>query len=268
MLQRRLKHSRGGCFILDPLIPAKARKAVERGQPVEPNIASPAALIGDPSRAAMLQALMDGRAHPAGALAWAAGLSAQAASNHLAKLVDGGLVGVEREGRHRYYRLANAEVAHVLEALAVLAAPVRSLEQPRSPQARALREGRCCYGHLAGRLGIAVTHALVARGVLVPAEGKLYAIPPVGRAWFEDLGLNLETLRSRRGAARQCLDWTERRHHLAGPVGVALLGRMVALGWIETVAGSRAARLTTLGRAELRARLRVDLEALEGLEAA
>ncbi|MBO9559691.1 MAG: helix-turn-helix transcriptional regulator, partial [Caulobacter sp.] len=104
---------------------------------MEANIASPAALIGDPSRAAMLQALQDGRAHPAGALAWAAGLTAQAASNHLAKLVDGGLVNVEREGRHRYYRLANAQVAHVLEALACLAAPVRSLEQPRSPQARA-----------------------------------------------------------------------------------------------------------------------------------
>jgi DNA-binding transcriptional ArsR family regulator len=235
---------------------------------VEANIASPAALIGDPSRAAMLQALQDGRAHPAGALAWAAGLTAQAASNHLAKLVDGGLVSVEREGRHRYYRLANAEVAHALEALAVLAAPVRSLEQPRSREARALRDGRCCYGHLAGRLGIAVTDALVARGVLCPADGKLYAVSAEGRAWFEDLGLDLAAPRSKRGAARQCLDWTERRHHLAGPLGVGLLSRMVALGWIETLAGSRAARLTTLGREELRQRLGVDLESLEGREAA
>jgi DNA-binding transcriptional ArsR family regulator len=235
---------------------------------MEANIASPAALIGDPGRAAMLQALMDGRAHPAGALAWAAGLTAQAASNHLAKLVDGGLVSVEREGRHRYFRLANAEVAHALEALAVLAAPVRSLEQPRSPQARALREGRCCYGHLAGRLGIAVTDALVEQGLLCPVDGKLYEIPLAGRAWFEDLGLDLDTLRSKRGTARQCLDWTERRHHLAGPLGVTLLSRIVALGWIETVAGSRAARLTTLGREELRKQLGVDLEAVEGRAAA
>ena len=235
---------------------------------MEANIASPAALIGDPGRAAMLQALQDGRAHPAGALAWAAGLSAQAASNHLAKLVDGGLVSVEREGRHRYYRLANAEVAHVLEALAVLAAPVRSLEQPRSPLARALRDGRCCYGHLAGRLGIAVTDALLDRDLIRPAADKLYEVTPTGRAWFEDLGLDLAALRSKRGAARQCLDWTERRHHLAGPLGVALLSRMVALGWIETAAGSRAARLTTLGREEVRARLGVDLEAVEGREAA
>ena len=235
---------------------------------MEANIASPAALIGDPSRAAMLQALQDGRAHPAGALAWAAGLTAQAASNHLAKLVDGGLLSVEREGRHRYYRLANAEVAHVLEALAVLAAPVRSLEQPRSPKARALREGRCCYGHLAGRLGIAVTDALAARGLIVPAADKLYDVTAQGRAWFEDLGVAAEASRSKRGLARQCLDWTERRHHLAGPLGVALLSRMVALDWIDADRASRAVKLTTRGREELRARLGVDLEALEGREAA
>ena len=235
---------------------------------MEANIASPAALIGDPSRAAMLQALMDGRAHPAGALAWAAGLTAQAASNHLARLVDGGLLSVERQGRHRYYRLANAEVAHVLEALAVLAAPVRSLQQPRSPEARALRKGRCCYGHLAGRLGIAVTDALVARGVLELADDKLYAVPDAGRAWFGDLGLEPTALRAKRGVARQCLDWTERRHHLAGPLGVALLSRMVALGWIEADTGSRAVKLTMLGREELRLRLGVDLETMEGREAA
>jgi len=235
---------------------------------MEPNIASPAALIGDPGRAAMLQLLMDGRAHPAGALAWAAGLTAQAASNHLARLVDGGLVTVEREGRHRYYRLANAEVAHALEALAVLAAPVRSLEQPRSPQARALRDGRCCYGHLAGRLGIAVTDSLLDRGLITPADDKLYDVTPAGRAWFEDLGVAAPPSRSRRGLARQCLDWTERRHHLAGPLGVALLSRMVALGWIDADKASRAVRLTALGQAELLARLGVALEAVEGRAAA
>src|SRR6478752_10575990 len=135
-------------------------------------------------------------------------------------------------------------------------------------QARALRDGRCCYGHLAGRLGIAVTDALVAHDLIRPIDGKLYDVPPAGRAWFEDLGLDLEALRSKRGAARQCLDWTERRHHLAGPLGVSLLSRMVALGWIEAVAGSRAARLTGVGREELRKRLGVDLEAVEGRAAA
>ncbi len=197
---------------------------------MDANIATPAALIGDPTRAAMLQPLQDGRAQPASALAWAAGVTAQAASNHLAKLVDGGLLAVEREGRHRYYRLASAEVAHAIEALSVLATPVRSLEIPRSPKARALRDARCCYGHLAGRLGVRVCEALVDRDLIRPAAEKLYDVTPDGRRWFEDLGVAVDGLRSPRGVARQCLDWTERRHHLAGPLGVKLLEAMTQRG--------------------------------------
>jgi DNA-binding transcriptional ArsR family regulator/DNA-binding PadR family transcriptional regulator len=234
---------------------------------MDANIAAPAALIGDPTRAAMLQALQDGRAQPASALAWAAGVTAQAASNHLAKLVDGGLLAVEREGRHRYYRLANTEVAHALEALSVLATPVRSLETPRSPKARALRDARCCYGHLAGRLGVCVADALVARGLLTPEDEKLYAVTASGRAWFEDLGVDVSALRSPRGVARQCLDWTERRHHLAGPLGVKLLERMTALGWLAMEREGRAVRLTADGRHALRERLGVELDG-EGLRAA
>jgi DNA-binding transcriptional ArsR family regulator len=234
---------------------------------MDANIAAPAALIGDPTRAAMLQALQDGRAQPASALAWAAGVTAQAASNHLAKLVDGGLLAVEREGRHRYYRLASTEVAHALEALSVLATPVRSLETPRSPKARALRDARCCYGHLAGRLGVCVADALVARGLLTPEDDKLYAVTISGRAWFEDLGLDVSALRSPRGVARQCLDWTERRHHLAGPLGVKLLERMTALGWLAMEREGRAVRLTVDGRHALRERLGVELD-VEGLRAA
>lgn len=225
------------------------------------NIAAPAALIGDPTRAAMLQALMDGRAQPASALAWAAGVTAQGASNHLAKLVEGGLLTVEREGRHRYYRLAHPEVAHALEALSVLAAPVRSLETPRTPKARALRQARCCYGHLAGRLGVCVTEAMAARGLIAPADNKLYTVSPLGQAWFADLGIEVSALRSPRGVARQCLDWTERRHHLAGPLGVRLLDRMTALGWLTLEPQGRAVGLTPKGRTALRERLGVDLEA-------
>ena len=234
---------------------------------MDANIATPAALIGDPTRAAMLQALQDGRAQPASALAWAAGVTAQAASNHLAKLVDGGLLAVEREGRHRYYRLASAEVAHVIEALSVLAAPVRSLEVPRSPKARALRDARCCYGHLAGRLGVKVCDALLAHDLIRPAADKLYAVTPEGRRWFEDLGVSVDALRSPRGVARQCLDWTERRHHLAGPLGVKLLEAMTARGWLALEAKGRAVRLTVEGGQALRERLDVRLED-EGLAAA
>ncbi|MBI1682707.1 ArsR/SmtB family transcription factor [Caulobacter hibisci] len=227
---------------------------------MDANIATPAALIGDPVRAAMLQALQDGRAQPAGALAWAAGVSAQAASNHLSKLVEGGLLAVEREGRHRYYRLASAEVAHAIEALSAIAAPVRSLEIPRSPKARALREARCCYGHLAGRLGVKVAQALEEQDLLRPADGKLYAVTEAGTAWFAELGVEVAALASPRGVARQCLDWTERRHHLAGPLGVKLLDAMTARGWLAQAPQGRAVRLTPEGARELRARLGVDLD--------
>ncbi len=226
---------------------------------MDANIATPAALIGDPTRAAMLQALQDGRAQPASALAWAAGVTAQAASNHLSKLVDGGLLAVEREGRHRYYRLASAEVAHVIEALSVLATPVRSLAAPRSPKARALRDARCCYGHLAGRLGVRVCEALVERDLIRPEADKLYAVTDEGRAWFEDLGVDVGALRSPRGVARQCLDWTERRHHLAGPLGVRMLEAMTARGWFVLEAQGRAVRVTAAGERALRERLGVGL---------
>jgi predicted transcriptional regulator len=208
----------------------------------------------------MLQALQDGRAQPASALAWAAGVTAQAASNHLAKLVDGGLLAVERQGRHRYYRLASAEVAHAIEALSVLAAPIRALDTPRSSKARALRDARCCYGHLAGRLGVKVCDALIARDLLRPTADKLYEVTPEGRAWFEDLGVSVDSLRSTRGVARQCLDWTERRHHLAGPLGVKLLAALTARGWLTLETRGRAVRLTADGAQALRSLLGVSLD--------
>jgi DNA-binding transcriptional ArsR family regulator len=224
---------------------------------MDANIATPAALIGDPVRAAMLRALADGRAQPAGALAWAAGVSAQVASNHLAKLIAGGLLSVETEGRHRYYRLASPEVGDAIEALGRLAAPVRSLEQPRTPQARALRHARACYGHLAGQLGVAVAEALEAQDLLRPIGPKAYAVTPAGLTWFANLGVEAG------GGARRCLDWTERRHHLAGPVGVRLMARLVDLGWIAHDKTSRAVRLTAAGAAGLRERLGLDLSGLE-----
>jgi DNA-binding transcriptional ArsR family regulator len=227
---------------------------------MDANIATPAALIGDPTRAAMLQALQDGRAQPASALAWAAGVTAQAASNHLAKLVDGGLLAVEREGRHRYYRLASAEVAHAIEALSVLAAPVRSLEIPRSPKARALRDARCCYGHLAGRLGVRVCEALVDRDLIRPADGK--ALRRDGRrpALVRGAGRRrgCAALAERRRAAMPGLDRAP-----ASPGRAA--GREAAGGddrarWLALEAKGRAVRVTVEGAKALRERLGVWLE--------
>jgi DNA-binding transcriptional ArsR family regulator len=223
------------------------------------NIAAPAALIGDPVRSTILSALLSGRAEPASALARAAGVSPQAASNHLARLVDGGLLKVQAQGRHRYYRLASAEVAHALEALACLAAPPSVI----SPAMRAIRQARTCYSHLAGVLGVAVTDALLACGFLaLGADERYFRVTPQGNAWFLAFGVPPDKV----ATARRCLDCTERRWHLAGPLGVALLGRMKDLGWIEQARDSRAVTLTAAGRQGL-ARA-VDLDTAATLVAA
>jgi len=216
-----------------------------------------AALIGDTGRAAILTALADGRALPAGELAIAADLSAPAASAHLARLLDGGLLAVEREGRHRYYRLAGPGVATILESLAAHAGqPIRP-EAARTPQVHALRRARTCYDHLAGELGVAVAAALQGNGLLVAAEGKRLDVTPAGAAWFASvLGIDADGLKpGRHGVACLCLDWTERRHHMAGPLGTRMLQRCCDLGWLARIPQSRAVRLTICGRDSLRNRL-------------
>jgi DNA-binding transcriptional ArsR family regulator len=226
---------------------------------VEPNIASVAALIGDPARAAILLALADGRALPAGELAAFAGLSSSAASAHLSKLLDGGLLAVERAGRHRYYRFAGPAVAAALEGLAVIAAqqPSRRVAV-RSPEAQALRYARSCYDHLAGELGVTIAYAMRDRGLIAPVEqGKSVDVTEAGVAWLETvLGIDLSRLRpGRHGLACKCLDWTERRHHLAGPLGARLFQRCCELGWLTRTPQSRVVRLTRKGRDGLRAQL-------------
>jgi DNA-binding transcriptional ArsR family regulator len=237
--------------------------------PDEPNIAFAASLIGDPTRAAILLALFDGRAQPAGALAFAANVTAQVASNHLAKLVAGRLLTVETEGRHRYYRLADARVAGALEALSALAGPVRSIEQPRSPKARQLRLARCCYDHLAGRLGVAVTETLERRGHLVNADcadpnGKSFDVSAAGQRWLCELGIDSAAIKpTKRGLARRCLDWTERRHHLAGPLGRTLFQRFCDLNWVVRDDASRAVRVTMKGAQAFKAQFAVDVAAMQ-----
>ena len=226
----------------------------------EPGIATVAALIGDIGRAAMLTALVDGRALPAGELAAAAGLSPPAASAHLARLTDGGLLAVERAGRHRYYRLAGPEVAAILEALASHAGQPLRPTAARTPQVRALRHARTCYDHLAGELGVAVAAALENRGLLVPAGGKRLDVTPAGVAWFAAvLGIDVGALKlGRHGVACRCLDWTERRHHMAGPLGARVLQRCCDLGWLVRAPQTRAVRLTGRGRDRLREELGID----------
>jgi DNA-binding transcriptional ArsR family regulator len=212
-------------------------------------IADVGALVGEPTRAAMLLALIDGRALPAGELARAAGLSAAATSLHLAKLTQGGLLVAHKEGRHRYYRLANVDVAHALEALGVIATaspPARAL----SPERAALRAARTCYDHLAGVLAVALVDKMQREGVVRPEGERHLAITPRGADWLADtLQIDVDALAAgRRPLARGCLDWTERRPHVAGALGAAILDRLLAMRWAARIEGSRALRITTRGR--------------------
>jgi DNA-binding transcriptional ArsR family regulator len=204
-------------------------------------------------------ALADGRAQPAGELAYAAGVTAQTASSHLAKLLAGGLLSVETEGRHRYYRLAGSHVALALENLASIAPGGTVRRMPRSREARDLQFARCCYDHLAGGLGVAVTKALQERALIVAAEDKQFEVTADGVEWFSSMGLDMAALKpTRRGLARQCLDWTERRHHLAGPLGVAFMTQLCAKGWVRRVKNSRVVQVTPKGWAGLKEQLDVD----------
>ena len=227
-----------------------------------PAVSSAAFLIADPTRAAMLMALADGRAQPAGELAYAAGVTAQTASSHLAKLLAGGLLLVETQGRHRYYRLAGSHVALVLENLASIASvlPGGTVRRtPRSREARELQFARCCYDHLAGGLGVAVTQALQDRAFIVATADKQFEVTHDGMAWFSAMGLDVAAVKpTRRGLARQCLDWTERRHHLAGPLGVAFMTQLCAKGWLRRLKNSRAVQVTPKGWAGLKEELGVD----------
>lgn len=221
-------------------------------------IAEIAALLGDPARAHMLLALMGGPALTAGELARQAGVSAPTASGHLARLAAAGVVAARAQGRHRYYRLASREIAEVLHALMLAATMGPPRHRPPGPRDGALRLARSCYDHLAGRLAVALLAALEARGHLrLSADGEAVEPTPQGRAFLAEFGLDLDgpgqTTRhaSRRPLCRTCLDWSERRPHLAGRLGAGLLERLLALGWLTRVPGSRALTLTRAGEAGL-----------------
>lgn len=221
-------------------------------------LAGAANLLGEPARAAMLLELMHGRALPAGELADAGNVTAQTASGHLAKLVEGGLLQMERQGRHRYYRLANAEVADAVEALMVLARVGRKRETS-VPEVGTLAHARTCYAHLAGWLGVEIADALQANGILLAAGGRAFAVTERGREWFEEMGVAVNGAHEGANAklARQCIDWTERRPHVAGALGVAMYRRFVALRWIAPMKSTRAVRVTLDGKRELWKRLRI-----------
>jgi DNA-binding transcriptional ArsR family regulator len=219
------------------------------------DIAAAAALMADPSRAAVLAELTDGRALPPSELAEVAGVSRSTISEHLAKLERAGFLTVEKGGRNRYFRLAGPEIAAAVEALAALAPrlPVRSLKHSR--RAGALSAARTCYGHLAGRLGVGITDAMLARG-LIEREGEVFLLTDAGATWLE----HLEIANPPR-AGKACNDWSERRPHLAGRLGVALTSGLFELAWLQRTQRAREVRVTLQGQVSLSRELSLQIGA-------
>jgi DNA-binding transcriptional ArsR family regulator len=241
------------------------------------DIASIGALVADRGRAKILLALGDGRALPASVLADEAGVAASTASAHLGKLVTGGLLRVERHGRHRYFRIAGPQVGELIEALARVSPPaqVRSLKQ--GSKAQAVRFARTCYDHLAGMLGTQLMEAMLERDLLTGGDGVFdpdrasedrlaspgfdldYRLTPSGVRELKAFGIDFDSLPTRRPLIRYCVDWSEQRHHLAGSLGAALAARMTDLGWVHKANSSRAVHVSDDGFDGLREHFGLEL---------
>jgi DNA-binding transcriptional ArsR family regulator len=246
------------------------------------DIASIGALVADRGRARILLALGDGRALPASVLADEAGVAASTASAHLARLVKGGMLRVERHGRHRYFRLAGPEVGELIEALARISPPatVRSLKQ--GSKAHAVRFARTCYDHLAGVLGTQLMDAMLEQDLLSGGDGRFdpdaahadrlaafgsdhdYRLTAAGLRELKAFGIDFDSLPSRRPLIRYCVDWSEQRHHLAGSLGAAMATRMLDLGWVRRADRSRAVHVSDAGFDGLRDQFGLELSSSNG----
>jgi DNA-binding transcriptional ArsR family regulator len=216
------------------------------------NMVAAATLIGDYARAKMLTALMGGRALTATELAGAAGITKQTGSTHLRKLLDARFVTMEAHGRHRYFRIADAEVAQLLEEFMTFSARSASTLTATGPKDPALRKARVCYDHLAGELGVLLYSSLLRRRAF-DFDGASVALSVAGERLISDFGIDARALHSeKRAPCRVCMDWSERRHHLAGAVGTALLARIIDLGWAQRDKSSRAIRFRPHGERAFR----------------
>ncbi|MDY7220884.1 winged helix-turn-helix domain-containing protein [Halalkalibacterium halodurans] len=223
------------------------------------NLSLVASLVSDDSRGAMMTVLLDGRFHTATELALAANITPQTASFHLTKMVEAHLVAVEKQGRHRYYGIVDSDVANVLESLLAIAPPKEIHSFNQATEDHALRFARTCYDHLAGHVGVQLMESLLQNQFIFETENG-FSITDKGERFFSDFQVNLEELRKkRRSFSHKCLDWSERRPHLAGALGHALLERFYQLHWIERLPRSRALTITPLGKTGFRETFSMDV---------
>jgi DNA-binding transcriptional ArsR family regulator len=221
-------------------------------------LAKLSAQLADPVRAAIVVSLMDGSSQPTGELQISANVSASSASMHLSKLVGARILTVVKQGRVKYYRIATAAVAHAVEALSIVASPGAVIQTAARSSLNPFAFARTCYDHLAGKLGVAIVTA-IQRENIIRTSGESYEVTASGSDWLNEMGINWQDLQSgRRLFATRCLDFTERRHHLSGALGAALLERMIELNWIVKSRVPRAVRLSAKGKMELSERLRLE----------
>jgi DNA-binding transcriptional ArsR family regulator/predicted transcriptional regulator len=219
--------------------------------PVDSSLAGAASLFADPARAAMLDALLDGRALPAGELARLAGVSPQTGSSHLRKLLDSGMLVVRVQGRHRYYLIANAEVAHAIETLSALVPPPPARSLSQSLHMQRLAKARTCYNHLAGELAVNIADALVETGWCERFDAG-FSVTPSGREFFRGLGVDVVHICGGEPPfTKTCIDWTQRRQHVSGPLGASLLQALLDRSFITRGSNDRAVRVTERGRLAL-----------------
>lgn len=229
----------------------------------EPDFATIASLIGDPSRALILNALMSGEALPASELAYRAHITPQTASSHLAKLLDENLIKVSAIGRHRYYSLTDHDVAKILETLQLIAPPLKPKSARPTKISPELCHARTCYDHLAGKLGVTVTHALLEQNYVVLDEQN-YGLTSKGTAWFESQGIDVEPLKKkRRKFAYACLDWSERRFHIAGSLGAVIADLFFENNWVKRLPHTRAVKITAKGATLLKQEFAINLDNIE-----
>jgi DNA-binding transcriptional ArsR family regulator len=226
---------------------------------MNPNISFVASLISDPSRGVILTKLMDGRMHTASELANTAKITPQTASYHLTKMIEGNMIKVKNQGRHRYFGLANQDIAELLESFFSFS-PVQKVSSLREfSEKEAIKSARTCYDHLAGYAGVAITNGLLKEGYLMEQNG-VFETSNKGNVFFSSLGIDISFEKAkRRSFAKCCLDWTERRHHLGGALGNALLTRMFDSNWIKRIHHSRAVTFTPLGKKEIKEIFNVQL---------